>query len=105
MANWRYTLPLKEIFEDFRADKISVAETGEKVAIAIETLIMSVTDEEDDLDEYTLEQIIDSFHYGLDETSTVDDFDGIMEELYDWADMAVEPFGYPRTCLCWVETF
>jgi len=54
-----------------------------------------------------LEDIIDRFDNitGFDDVSPEEEFDDVMEQLYNWADQEVEPFGmWPKNKMCWVKT-
>jgi hypothetical protein len=50
-----------------------------------------------------LEEIVNEFEYCCED---VEEFDGILERLYDWADTPLPtPKGEMQRKMCWVATF
>ena len=93
MANWKNKL----IVSDFWEDDFDPKRHSRKIVSAIKTQLPEYVDE--------LQGIIDDFEL-LDEYSTVDDFDYVLADLYDWGDQEVRPFGkWPRNAMCWIETW
>ena len=50
----------------------------------------------------TIEKIYEEFN----SINSVEEFNLALEQLYDWADQEVPPYGkWPQNKMCWVETF
>ena len=88
--NWRHQLDLKDIWEWFdtvdKEDPEIIQEGGKRVAdrIVAARFFKKYKDE--------LEEIVQDFR----DAETINDFDSVLYELYDWADS-----GH----LCWIKTF
>lgn len=96
MANWKYKLKAKDLWESYKGNHITASELGKLLAQRIREAAF--------YQEYKnqLEEIIDNF----ENVDDIEDFDYVLNELYDWADQEVEPLGqWPRNAMCWVETF
>jgi len=104
MANWKYTLNIKNAWDKRQNDEISLQDLIKVIVDKLNTLKGQITDQEDRDD---LEDIIDLFDDLLNirelEGLTENDFDNVWNEFYDWADREIAPFGkYPTNKLCWV---
>ena len=52
-----------------------------------------------------LDEIIDEFEWvAKDEAADDDEFDNVMDQLYDWADTTLDS-KWPPSKLCWIATF
>lgn len=99
MANWIYKLELKDLWKQRDEGKISISELARIVAGRIEkaTFFKIKTNEE------ALREIVMDFE---DCSDDVDEFDSILEQLYDWADTPLcTPIGEMQRKMCWVNTF
>ena len=96
MANWKYKLDFSHWYHD---DEIPINGKAELAVKEIDSVLPH-----NDLDlEMIRKQFVD-FAENMSE-SDVDDFDDIMEQLYDWGDQEVEPYGkWPPNKMCWVNT-
>ena len=93
MANWKYKLKLVDLKDEFEADKIPLDELCKKIASRIEELPCYKIDT-------TLQEIVMQFE---DEIADTNDFDNILEQLYDWGDEEVKPYGkWPANKQCWI---
>lgn len=103
MANWKYHISLK----DFYHSDIPIQEKGEKVANTIKKTLPGEWFDPKNEDQYRpdIDEIVDYFMGLSMDGGTVEDFDDIMEEFYNWADQEIEPFDmWPPNKMCWVET-
>lgn len=95
MANWRYKINLTDLREDYENKKITVEDFGKKISKRFHQQPWFKDVEED------IGDIIDSFECVDNE----DDFNNILEELYDWGDTELPT---PRSQLpifnkmCWI---
>lgn len=96
MANWKYKLELKDLIEKYQDDKLSVQELGRKVAERIREQTYYFKRKGD------LEPIACAFE-NLEED--VEDFDFILNDLYDWGDSITAPSdSIIQNKMCWVNT-
>ncbi len=96
MANWKYKLELKDLWEAFDEGKLTIQELGKKVAERIEKLPCYKKYENE------LRTIVMDFEIVKD----VKEFDYILRELYDWADRCLPTRrGFMQKKLCWIATF
>ena len=75
MAKWKYVLDVSDLWEKGKARTISPQELGAGLADRLGEL-----DQDNDLLQIRREL------WDLTDESTYDDFDDILEKLYDWAD-------------------
>lgn len=103
MANWKYKFNLKDFYHD---DNISIQNKAKMVAERIGKTFSDFVSIESTNFDSELDEIKDDFEWlATDSSAKADDFDDVMERLYDWADAEIEPFGkWPRNKMCWVET-
>lgn len=80
MANWKTRLDLKDLWSAYDENRLTVQEVAEAVA---ERLVEQFSD-------IDVEELADQFATCED----VEEFDGVMHDLYDWADEV----------RCWVAT-
>lgn len=96
MARWQRTLDLKDVWES--KDLSLIARTIAQRLTEIEPL-------ENEHSETLRQELIENFSDLADEPAPdVDDFDDLMDKLYDWADTRLDnkPLGGKR--VCWVAT-
>lgn len=106
MANWKHKIFLGSFFHN---DEIPVDQKGRLVADALkkafsETWLDYSHDDYDDI----LYEIIERFENvtGWDDVSPTEEFDIILDELYNYGDLEVAPFGqWPRNKMLWVDTY
>lgn len=97
MANWKYRLNLKDLWESREAEEISLKEMGMRITERIKKLPCYKKYEDE------LEDIAMNFKCINED---VEEFDGALEKLYDWADCPlVTRRGEMQRKLCWVATF
>ena len=96
MGKWQNKLELKDLWKAREEKKISVSELAREIAKRIRTLPC--------YDDYDLElEDISTEFETID--NNVDDFDNVLERLYDWADTPLPtPRGEWQRRLCWVST-
>ena len=100
MAAWMRTLNMRKGFNDFRAGNTTISELAFYVARSLKAL-----------DPYKLEEIneqlddlVDMFDgFARSGSDDVDEFDDMMNELYDWADQKLDST-WPGTGVAWVIT-
>lgn len=105
MANWQRTLNLLPEWKQAENKEISVQEMAKVVSqrLAMVTPFDDYSIEEERrelIDEFT---IISEINDGDD---LIENFDSVMDQLYDWADQKVgnsESF-FDRKKVCWVKT-
>lgn len=103
MANWKHTLDISDIWDA----GLEMDELGRKIARKLSRKFSSLLDFDSGNYDIELEYIIDCFDNitEFDDVSPEEEFDDVMEQLYNWADQEVEPFGmWPRNKMCWVKT-
>lgn len=98
MVYWRYRLELKDDWAAAKADNLQPHELAQRIVEKAKALPVFDADEE-------LQDIMTDFEFITDD-SMFDDFDDVLEQLYDWADQEIPPFGtWPRHKMCWIATF
>ena len=81
MTKWKYTIDIKKEWEECGEEKISTLELTKKVIEELDKYLNIRGEDE------SLEYIRDNFQGLIDcDIDDKDEFDGILEELYDWAD-------------------
>ena len=96
MSDWQNRLDLKDLWKARRENDMPVQDMAKQVAIRIRKM-KCYKDYEDKLDDIATE------FEECDEN--VGEFDGILEELYDWADTPLEtPKGEMQKKICWIAT-
>lgn len=104
MANWKYTLDIRNIWV---SDKMSVEKKGKAIAVKIrQTFPKEWFDWESDEYDEDLEDLIERFENitGYDEITPVEEFDNCMDELYDFGDQHVTPWRWPSNKMAWIAT-
>lgn len=95
MSNWLNRLDLKDLWVAKEKEIITIQDLGTEVSKRIKKL--KCYKKEIDI----LEEIAYNFSNVLD----VEDFDGILSELYDWGDMLIDHKGIMANKMCWIATF
>lgn len=98
MANWKHILRIGDIFADYHEDKIALTDLARGIASRIGKLPCYNRD-------LTLMDIAEQFEcFDEDEwTSPEDEFNTLMEQLYDWGDTILNAT-WPTDRMCWIET-
>jgi len=95
MAKWKYEIDVKDAFAKGKAGEF----TPKQIAMEIVRKLERVAKRADDSE---LDDIILDFT-SLPDDADHDDFNEIMETLYDWGDQSVAPFDtWPRHTMCWI---
>ena len=97
MANWKYFLNVKDEWKLLDKNEM---ELKDFIKVVIQKLKgFSFTGSE-------LLNIIDDFEVLAEQDDPeIESFDCIWNDLYNWADQEVAPFGkYPRNKMMWIET-
>ena len=99
MANWKYTLDIKESWGQAIDGKINATELSKVVADKLKMLPIFNKDME-------LQDIHTEFMIlANDPTATLDEFDAVFNDLYDWGDQEIVSYGqWPSNKLCWIKT-
>jgi hypothetical protein len=101
MTIWQRTLNIKDLWEQREAEEISVEQLAHGIGARLKALApfdgehAYLNDTKDDLAEQFEE-------FSGDE---VEDFDWIMSELYDWADIQIGGKFFDAKKVCWVKTW
>jgi len=97
MSKWVNRLDLADLWKAKNEGKLTIQELGKQVARRIRKMSIYKKYEED------LEDIALQFEF-VDEN--VEQFDGVLAQLYDWADTCLfTPPGQMQRKMCWVATF
>ena len=103
MANWQLKLDIAEFYHKY-PDELSLQEVAKKVSNAMKELEPTVKLRFRNM-QSDFENIIDSFdELSNDEQAEVNQFDSIMDDLYDWGDTALDN-DFAGKKLCWINTF
>ena len=101
MTIWRRKIDIKEEWQQAQSGKISSAELGYIIAAKLRELPEYLQAKDDEL-----EDIVFCFK-DLPEDATTDEFDDILERLYDWGDTTLDSSGPFSQWIkqCWIGTF
>ena len=104
MADWQLRLDLKDIWQQSLEGEISLRELTNGVIKRLEALNLSAMPD----------WVVDSFNDVVDEFKTIVDdenlelteseFNGALDMLYDWGDMALDDKGLGGKKVCWIAT-
>lgn len=102
MANWQRTLVLKDVWPKFREDELSVQEVAKVVSERLAELkpfnVKHIDKQK--------EELVDEFEaLSEDEDADTNNFDDVLERLYDWADTPLDGNVLSGKKVCWVATF
>lgn len=103
MANWQMKLEIKDFYHKF-PDELSIQEVAKLMSERIDEKLPFIKahflDYFEEIEEISI-QFSDLAEY---EDADADDFDYIMEDLYNWADTSLDgKWGGKK--LMWIETF
>lgn len=104
MANWKYTLNISNIWND---DSMSIENKGKAIATKIR---QTFPDKWFDPGNSTYNEEVDEIAErlsnitGWGEVSPTEEFNIIMNELYDFGDQTVPPFFLYGCKMTWIET-
>ena len=103
MANWQRQLKLKDIWPKVESGELTVHQLAAEIAKRLKKLIpMAVQTGDTELDDLR-DEIADEFEaFAEDKDGDKDEFDCIMERLYDWGDTALDA-KWPPKKVCWIE--
>jgi hypothetical protein len=101
MADWQRTLDLADLWQAEANGEMTTSEVAAKLAERLKALkpfgVESVDSERDDLvEEFT--------SMGEDPETDSDDFNYVMDQLYDWADTSLDGRVGGKK-VCWIKTF
>lgn len=102
MADWQRTLRLNPEWERAKKGEITRQELARSIAAKLNRLrdfgsgIAELNDERDGIAE-EFEALAD------DKNATTQDFDSVMESLYDWGDQRISPEWNGKK-VCWIDT-
>jgi hypothetical protein len=108
MADWQIEINLSDVFDDDNFAPIQ--EKGKQTAEILLKSIVKVKEHElfDEDDIEFLENLADQFkliNSEDDEYSGIDEFDNLMDELYDWGDYPLDDnFGWYSKKRAWINT-
>ena len=98
MANWQSRLNLKDVWPAAKEGRITPQKLAATIAKRLRRL--SPCKNQDILDER--DEIADEFEaFSEDPTADTDEFDSIMERLYDWGDIKLDN-DWPPKAVCWI---
>lgn len=106
MANWQRELDLRDLWDSYNEEEITLQALAKGVADRLKALAPFTGGSLLEI-EASKDLVIDEFEsVASDEAQTVDDFDSAMTRLYDWADLLVAPAerGKMTKRVCWVRT-
>lgn len=102
MALWIQTLNLLPEWEQAKEGDISTCELARVVSERLSALVAY----DDPYVEDERENLVDGFlALAEDDTVTEEDFDEVMVDLYDWADISVGGVFPKIRKVCWIKTF
>ena len=90
MGKWLFNLDIKELHNQAKEHSILPNDWAKNLANEIKNQLHVLYNNDEEL-----EQIVFDLEYDIDDNSTWNDTDSILEDLYNWAD-------YVR---CWIRTF
>lgn len=103
MSNWKLRVSFKDFWGEYGKGNLTIQKVSGKVVERLNKLLDKVKDQ---LLKDTLGEIIMEFEdVAKSPELTVNDFDNVLNELYDWGDTEIEPFGkWPTNKMCWIST-
>ncbi len=100
MADWQTRLQLGDVW-DRDESKLTIPQLAEIVAKRLKNMPLPKWLDADLVE--TRDEIVSNFEdLARDSTANIEDFDGGLEQLYDWADTSLD--GEMGKKLCWVDT-
>lgn len=101
MANWQLRLQLGDVYHSGLPIPELAKIVAERLAALKITALMLVA--ASDLEDIRTEIVEEFQALSADPESDADNFDAVMERLYDWADIALDETWNGRK-VCWVDT-
>jgi len=100
MAEWRHRLDIKVEWNQAMEGRITSQELARLIAKKLKALSCYKTEKYGE----ELREIVSQYEsFAGDPSGTTDEFDCIMEQLYNWGDIETKP-GWPPYRLCWIGT-
>lgn len=100
MANWQSELDLSDLWKSFNEGEIVVNMLSHKVSNRLKDL--KVVEDKDIIMER--DDIADEFEMlGMEDNPSIDDFDNVLERLYDWGDISLDGKCGGKK-VCWIKT-
>jgi len=106
MANWQTKLNISDIWNKALNKEITTADLSKKIAkelSALKTRLPKCIAEDESLVEEMTELIEEFESASTDPNLKTDEFDTIMEMLYEWADTSLNN-EWPPKKVCWINT-
>ena len=101
MAGWQRKLKIKKEWRQSEDGAITPQQLAAIIADRLAALAVFGDEEIDD----TRDELVDEFRsLSEDPAADSDDFDCVMVDLYDWADISLDGHWNGKK-VCWVETF
>lgn len=102
MANWQRKLSLADIWPKVDKGEMTIQQLAAEIAKRLKAITPlhdeHVVSEERD-------EIVEEFeNFAEDPTGDKDEFDDIMNGLYDWGDTPLENTTWPPKKVCWIAT-
>lgn len=100
MANWQRHIYLNPEWEQAQEGEISTRE----LATVVSKRLKALTPFKDEYVEQSRLDLVDEFEAAAEDADlTVDDFDYLMNELYDWGDIRLDG-NWNGKKVCWIDT-
>ncbi len=105
MANWKFRLDLKDVWEKLDSEEIPISEGGLIIEAKINDLISKINpnNNEEIEEEFALDELFD-IATNMASVVDVEDFDCQMGRLYDWGDTKLSNRKWPEDRMCWIAT-
>lgn len=101
MANWVRKIKLNPWWDQAKDGTVSIQILADKIAAKLAALPVFV---EDDIN-FARDELVDQFKsIASDPFAGRDDFDSIMDELYDWGDTSLDGSQWMGRKVCWIDT-
>ena len=101
MANWQLKLQLGDVYHSGLPIPALAKTVAERLAALKITALMLLA--ASDLEDLREDIILEFLALAADPSADADSFDAVMEQLYDWADIALDEKWNGRKA-CWVDT-
>ncbi len=100
MANWQRKIDISQLHHDFQAGTITV----QQLAAGVAKKVRLVPDFKRDHIDLSRDEIAEEFEaLSEDENADINDYDNVLSNLYDWADMSLDG-QFNGKKVCWIET-
>jgi hypothetical protein len=101
VAEWLRKIDLKPVWHKAKAGEVSTQVVAAEIARQLQAM-QELGDDYIDMKRADLADEFDGF--AEDGEASVQEFDRLMDELYDWGDMRVGEQGWPYRKVCWIAT-